>query len=39
MHTVSRLGVSLLLAAVSAFAAAAPVSPEYTTFGPLNGAT
>jgi hypothetical protein len=39
MHTVSRLGMSLLLGAVSAFATAAPVSPEYNTFGPLNGAT
>lgn len=39
MHTVSRLGMSLLLAAVSAFATAAPVSPEYSDFGPLDGAT
>jgi len=31
--------MSLLLAVVSAFATAAPVSPEYNDFGPLDGAT
>lgn len=39
MHTVSRLGMALLLSTVSAFATAAPVSPEYSNFGPLAEAT
>jgi hypothetical protein len=39
MHTVSRLGMTLLLGAVSAFAAADPVTPVYSTFGPLPQAT
>ena len=39
MNTVSRLGLTLLLGAVSAFATAAPVSPDFTFFGPLPQAT
>ena len=39
MNTVSRLSLTLLLGAVSAFAAAAPVTPQYSSFGPLPQAT
>ncbi len=39
MKTVSRLAMTLVLGAVSAFAAAAPVVPDYSTFGPLPQAT
>lgn len=39
MKSISHLGLTLLLGAASAFAAAAPVAPEYMTFGSLPQAT
>lgn len=39
MKIASRLFASLLLGAVSAMASAAPVVPQYTSFGPLPAAT
>ncbi|MCC2958016.1 PEP-CTERM sorting domain-containing protein [Massilia sp. IC2-477] len=39
MNTVSRLTLTLLLGAMSAFATAGPITPEFSVFGPLPQAT